>query len=449
MAHSPSIPFPDSSPVARARHPMKPSGVPWIGEIPAGWKTNTVFQIFTQVKNKNSDLRERNLLSLSYGKIKRKNIETTEGLLPESFDGYNIIEADDIVLRLTDLQNDQRSLRVGIATERGIVTSAYVTLRNRSHSLAKYLYYFLYAFDISKGFYGMGGGIRQGLNWDGLKWVKILSPTVDEQRRIAAYLDAECARIDSIIEKTRASLEEYKKLKQSVITEAVTKGIRKGRAMKESGIAWIGEIPEEWEIRPLKAYIDILPGYAFPSGNFDVENGVRLLRGINVAPDSIRWDETVYWNQPINEPIKQFELFENDLVVGLDRPWISEGTRVAFVTKKDLPCLLLQRVCRIRPKAGVDIRFVYHAIAGKMFEEALSTDTTGVSVPHISTKQIQNYLIAVPPIQEQKEICAFLANQSCAIDGVLARKQSLISALETYKKSLIYEVVTGKKEVPA
>ena len=122
---------------------MKESGIEWIGDIPASWKTNTVFQLFTQVKNKNSDLQEQNLLSLSYGKIKRRSIDTTDGLLPESFDGYNIIEKNDIVLRLTDLQNDHKSLRVGLATERGIVTSAYLTIRNRSESLAKYLYILL------------------------------------------------------------------------------------------------------------------------------------------------------------------------------------------------------------------------------------------------------------------------------------------------------------------
>ena len=231
---------------------MKDSGIEWIGEMPSSWNTNTVFQLFTQVKNKNSDLQEQNLLSLSYGKIKRRSIDTTDGLLPESFDGYNIIEANDIVLRLTDLQNDHKSLRVGLATERGIVTSAYLTIRNRSESLAKYLYYYLHSFDIAKGFYGMGAGVRQGLNWDGMKWLKVLTPSVPEQRSIVAFLDSECVRIDTIIEKTRASIEEYKKLKQAIITQAVTKGIRPDRPMKDSGIEWIGEIPAKWEMMKIK-----------------------------------------------------------------------------------------------------------------------------------------------------------------------------------------------------
>ena len=118
---------------------MKSSGVSWIQDVPSDWSIRVLFQLVDQVKNKNKDLAEQNLLSLSYGKIKRKDINNPEGLLPESFDGYNIIEADDIVLRLTDLQNDHTSLRVGQAKERGIITSAYTTLRPSSMVNPQYL----------------------------------------------------------------------------------------------------------------------------------------------------------------------------------------------------------------------------------------------------------------------------------------------------------------------
>ena len=154
---------------------MKDSGIEWIDIIPETWKVNTIFQLFKQVKNKNEGLIETNLLSLSYGKIKRKNIETVSGLLPDSFDGYNIIEKDDIVIRLTDLQNDQKSLRVGLANERGIVTSAYITIRSISNNNPEYLYYYLHTFDVAKGFYGMGAGVRQGLNWNGLKHLQMMN----------------------------------------------------------------------------------------------------------------------------------------------------------------------------------------------------------------------------------------------------------------------------------
>ena len=206
----------------RPNRPMKDSGIEWIGEIPAEWEINTAFQFFTEVKNKNSLLQEQNLLSLSYGKIKRKSIETVGGLLPESYDGYNIIEENDIVLRLTDLQNDHKSLRVGISPERGIVTSAYVTLRNRSKSLPKYLYYYLHCFDVAKGFYGMGGGVRQGLNWDGLKWLKLLTPSITEQKEIIEYCDEKDKQIDILIEEKEMLISELESFKKSLIYEYVT-----------------------------------------------------------------------------------------------------------------------------------------------------------------------------------------------------------------------------------
>lgn len=206
----------------RGVRPMKDSGIEWIGEIPEEWEIYAAFQLFLQVKCKNEGLVERNLLSLSYGKIRRKSIDTIGGLLPESFDGYNIIERDDIVLRLTDLQNDQTSLRVGLSTERGIVTSAYLTLRNRSSNLPIYLYYYLHTFDVCKGFYGMGAGVRQGLNWDGLKLLKIVIPPIEEQKAISEFLDGRIEAIDKLISTKQQLITELETYKKSVIYEYVT-----------------------------------------------------------------------------------------------------------------------------------------------------------------------------------------------------------------------------------
>ena len=201
---------------------MKDSEVEWIGEIPEHWKVNYLSQIFFQLKNKNKNLVETNLLSLSYGKIKQKDINSSKGLLPESFEGYNIIDKNDIVLRLTDLQNDHKSLRVGYSTQKGIITSAYITLRSKTDMNTKYYYYLLHTFDICKGFYGMGAGVRQGLNFEGIKKLKILNPPLNEQKEIVNYLDNEIIKIENIInqkEKLIVELEDYKK---SLIFEYTT-----------------------------------------------------------------------------------------------------------------------------------------------------------------------------------------------------------------------------------
>lgn len=206
----------------RSDRPMKDSNIEWVGKISEEWKVRKIFQIFTQVKNKNRGMIEKNLLSLSYGKIKQKNIKTSFGLLPESFETYNIIENNDIILRLTDLQNDHKSLRVGLSKQRGIITSAYVTVRAKDTQNAPYLYYLLHTFDIKKGFYGMGDGVRQGLNWDELKHLSLVLPSLDEQKEIISYLDDKCAEIDALIAKKQQFLAELVNYKKSLIFEYVT-----------------------------------------------------------------------------------------------------------------------------------------------------------------------------------------------------------------------------------
>lgn len=211
---------------------VKDSGIKWIGRVPSHWHLHTLYQLVNQVKNKNSDLQETNLLSLSYGKIKRKDINTNDGLLPASFDGYNIIEVGDIVLRLTDLQNDHTSLRVGHSTEHGIITSAYTTLRTINPAHSRYMYYLIHAFDLKKGFYGMGSGVRQGLNYDEVKELRIVLPSQEEQDAIVAFLDEQSSKIDAIVEECCGAnqfIKEYRSLigdlelyKRSLIYEAVT-----------------------------------------------------------------------------------------------------------------------------------------------------------------------------------------------------------------------------------
>ncbi|MDO4410070.1 MAG: restriction endonuclease subunit S [Akkermansia sp.] len=275
----------------------------------------------------------------------------------------------------------------------------------------------------------------------------ILHVPVDTQKKIATYLNQKCDKVNSLIQNVQTQIEKLKAYRQSLITEVVTKGLDPTVPMKDSGVDWIGEIPEHWSVAALKYFTDILPGYAFSSNDFHAEAGIPLLRGVNVTPNGIRWDDTVYWNKEITDKLKPFILQLDDIVVGLDRPWISEGTRITRMTEKDLPSLLLQRVCRIRVKASMDSRWVFLGIASNAFKESLSTETTGISVPHISTKQIGDFIVALPSMETQKEICDFIDKKRSQIDRLITSKQAKIEKLEQYKRSLIYEYVTGKKEV--
>ena len=202
--------------------PMKDSGVEWLGEVPAEWALRQAGQLAVQTKVPNEGMIETNLLSLSYGKVKRRDINATDGLLPASFETYNVIGPNDIVLRFTDLQNDQKSLRVGRATERGIITSAYVTVRPLNPSYSRFMYYALHAYDLRKGFYGMGAGVRQGLKWQEAKYIKLPWPGDAERDRIADFLDEKCDEIDRAVSAKQAIIADLKAYKQSLIYEAVT-----------------------------------------------------------------------------------------------------------------------------------------------------------------------------------------------------------------------------------
>ena len=412
---------------------MKDSGIEWIGEIPEGWEVVPVKRLCTMQAGKNL---------------------TSEQIAPEG--AYPVYGGNGIRGFFSDYNCDGQFLTVGRqgalcgnvhkingkvwATEHAVITTP------SSYAILDFLYYLLIGMDLNQ--YVSSTAAQPGLAVGTLLNLKTCYPcSTLEQTQISNYLNVKCSEINTMLSKTRSSIEEYKKLKQAVITQAITKGVRGGREMKDSGIEWIGEIPKEWSVSPMKHFIDILPGYAFSSDDFCIEEGIPLLRGINVGVNEIRWDETVRWNHSISKQLESFFLKENDLVVGLDRPWISDGTRVAFIAKKDLPCLLLQRVCRIRTRCNFDIRWIYYWLSGSSFKDSLSTETTGISVPHISTKQIEQFIIAFPTQLEQTQICSYLDTTCAEIDKLIAKKEQLVKELESYKKSLIYEVVTGKREV--
>lgn len=421
---------------------MKDSGIEWIGEIPEGWEIKYFVQLFSQVKNKNIGLREKNLLSLSYGKIKQKSIETVGGLLPDNFEGYNIIDRNDIVLRLTDLQNDQHSLRVGLSHERGIITSAYCSIRVRGAESPNYLYYYLHTFDIAKGFYGMGSGVRQGLNWDGLKYIKILLPPQHEQDRISVFLNQKTLEIDSMLSKTISSIEEYKKLKQAVITQAVTKGVRGEREMKDSGVEWIGEIPVEWNKCKLKNIsIDIGDGL-HGTPKFDDSGEVYFINGNNFSSEYVepKFDtKKLCLEESLNYP--KPELTEQTIMISLN------GSYGKVCLYRYFPMLLGKSAGYITLLPSINRRYVRYYLSSTPAQIIMTLSLNGTTIPNLSLNTLYNFPTILPSASEQAEIADYLDAKCAEIDGLIAKKEQLVKELECYKKSLIYEVVTGKREV--
>lgn len=201
---------------------MKDSGIEWVGAIPVHWSIHPVYAYFGERKNKNRFGNEDNLLSLSYGRVIRKDINTSDGLLPESFNTYNIVETDDIIIRPTDLQNDKRSLRTGLVKEHGIITSAYIDLYPLKKVDSRYFHFLLHAYDTMKVFYNMGNGVRQGLNYSEFSRLMVFEPSYDEQVAIADYLETKVEEADAVISDKKAQLATLDEYKKSIIFEYVT-----------------------------------------------------------------------------------------------------------------------------------------------------------------------------------------------------------------------------------
>ena len=427
---------------------MRDSGVAWIGMVPEGWTSFLLGQLVKQVKNKNVLLQERNLLSLSYGKIKRKDIETAEGLVPASYDGYNIIEKGDIVLRLTDLQNDHTSLRVGLATERGIITSAYLTLRPLNSVFPAFLYYALHTFDVRKGFYGMGAGVRQGLKYDEIRQIKVVLPALIEQHTIANFLDKKCSEIDAIIADAKASIEEYKAWKASIIYEAVTKGLDPHAEMKDSGVEWIGEIPEEWYVCKT-LFVLQMPITDGPHTTPELyAAGVPFVSAEAVSCGNGRIDFN-HIRGYISEGFYQ-ECCKKYIPQKDDIYMIKSGATTGKVAIVDVDTKFTiwspLAAFRVNPKKVLP-RYLFYFLQSPAYQKQVELGWSFGTQQNIGMRTLEKLKICVPPLSVQQEIIRYLDEKSNKLDAIIKEKTDLISDLESYKKSLIYEVVTGKRKV--
>lgn len=415
---------------------MKDSGVAWLESIPETWNLLQLGSLFLEHKHKNVGMQSSNLLSLSYGKIIQKNINATDGLLPESFEGYNVIDAGDIVLRLTDLQNDQRSLRVGLCGESGIITSAYTTLRRRNDALnSKYFYYLLHSYDIRKGFYGMGAGVRQGLNYAGVRKIMLTVPPESEQTAIAECLDRKTAQVDALISNVQAQIEKLKAYKQSLITEVVTKGLDPNVPMMDSGVEWIGEIPSSWNTIRVK----------------------QLLRERNERSVDGK-EEPLSMSQKVGlVPTKTLDSIPNmaSSFVGAKLAYVDDlvfnklkaHLGVFSVSKYDG---LVSPDYAVYYSTGVaDLKYLEYLFKTPQCISEFRKRSTGIAAG--LTRLYTDGLFAIecpfPSKDKQHEIVAHLNKKCAQIDELTAIKQTKIEKLEQYKRSLIYEYVTGKKEV--
>lgn len=424
---------------------MKDSGIAWIGAIPNHWRVSKIKQIVRWKSVKGQP--DLPVLSLyrDYGVIPKDSRDDNHNVTSLDTSGYKVVEHGDLVIN--KMKAWQGSLAV--SEYNGIVSPAYHICKITSENICKkYLHYLLRDASYLPEYMRLSTGLRVGqwdLSFDDFKNIPFLVPSLAEQERIAAFLDAECAEIDAVLEKTRASIEEYKKLKQAVITQAVTKGIRGDRPMKDSGIEWIGDIPAEWEIRKIFRAINKV-------GDIDhympdsVDDGIPYL----MTGDLQEKLSDVNLKRCKKVSFQDYEMLSSKIRVSkgdvIFARYATIGT-VCFVDTEDN--ILVSYACLIiKPNSSLLYgEFLFYYLKSTAFLEEIKQYIKANTQANVGLDSVSKAKIALPSVREQQKIVEYLRDKCKKIDALIAKKQQYLTEIENYKKSLIYEYVTGKKEV--
>lgn len=421
---------------------MKDSGIEWIGEIPVQWNLVQTKRFFTNTKKivgAKADNYDRLALTLN-GVIKRSK-DDSEGLQPEKFEGYQILCKNELVFKLIDLENVKTS-RVGLSPYTGLVSPAYIVLSN-NFSDNRFFYHWFMSMYYNEVFNHLGGeGVRSALNAKDVLSLPVPDIQLDEQRRIADYLDRKCSQIDDIIARQQAVIEKLKAYKLSVITEAVTKGLNPNVSMKDSGVEWIGEVPEHWDFRRIKnccLIVDCKNRTPDP----DPDGEYIVVRTTCIRDGSFSYEGSYHTNaENFKEWTAKGQPQYGDIFFTREAPM----GEACLVPDADNLCMG-QRVMFFRPLDGSDPRYILYSIYGPLTREYIDSKNKGSTVGHLKLGQVASLPLFYCPPKEQSEIADYLDKRCGAIDKVVDKKTEIISKLTDYKKSLIYEVVTGKKEV--
>ena len=415
----------------------KDSGIAWIGEIPEHWNIGYVGKFLNEVNNRNTSQKEANTLQFKMGEIVSKS-DGNSKYNPESIESYNIVYPGTIMINGLNLSFDFVSQRVGLVKERGAITSAYLAMKPNDNCSPNYVTYLFKSYDYKKVFHSLGKGLRATLNYNIIRNELIVLPSFHEQQTIAAYLDQKCGEIDELITLQEEMITKLQSYKQSVITEAVTKGLNKNVPLKDSGIEWIGEIPEHWNICQLKRCANIINGYAFNSNHFSKDLGVPVIRIGDIINEMVSFENIVYVQG--NNELDKFQVHKNDILIAMS------GATVGKIGIYDIEdkAYVNQRVGIIRTK---QYGFIKRMFATYGFANYVTLSSAGSAQPNISSDGILNFYIPLPPISEQQTIADYLDQKCSEIDELISIKQQKIEKLKEYKKSLIFECVTGKRKV--
>ena len=423
---------------------MKDSGVPWIGEIPEGWKVCKTKDVFVR-KNEKAHQENPIVLSLARAGVKVRDITKNEGQLAESYSDYNPVEPFDLLLNPMDLYS---GANCSISLVRGVISPAYVNLKAKANACPRFYDYYYKTQYWSMAFFAHGKGIsfdnRWTLGMDTLFRYNVPLPPLAEQQRIAEFLDRKCAEVDEMIALQERIIEELRAYKQSVITEAVTKGLNPAAPMRDSGIEWIGSIPEHWDVGKMK---NIATGFSNGTSTTQLtneESPYAVTRIETISTGNINYEKVGY--VPFFEGINKYELVKGDILISNINSLERVGNSAMYNGEQTLYHGM--NLLRVHTNDKMIALYLHYYLRSKAFlEQMKSCCNHAINQVSVSSSTLKNLFVAIPNIADQQAIADYLDEKCADIDSLIQAKLSKIDSLKEYKKSIIYEYVTGKREV--
>lgn len=423
----------------------KDSGVKWLGEIPSHWEMLALKHILKhkkEVVGKRSS--QYDLLSLTLKGVIIRDMDNPEGKFPASFDTYQIVEPNDFIF--CNFDNEETPRAVGLSQYKGMITGAYdVLYRNNPLLSDKYLiYYFLYI-DDSKRFKPLYKGLRKTVPFDSFMSYKIPVPSRGEQDAVVEYLDAVTSKIDEAIAQQQKMIDLLNERKQIIINNAVTKGLDPNVKMKPSGIDWIGDIPEHWEIRKLKTIVDKVGSGVTPrgGGSVYVDEGIMLLRSQNVYFEGFKLNDVAFITEAMDKEMGNTRVKEGDVLINITGGSIG---RCHFVPKGFPRANVNQHVCIVRPR-NFSSKYLYYLLRSNFCQLQVELQQTGGNREGLTSAALKNFVLSIPPENEQKKIIDYLDEKDKGLQYSIEICQKQISLLQERKQIIINDVVTGKVKV--
>ena len=440
----------------------KPSGVKWLGEVPAHWEVLKLGQMGTLSKGNGGSKADE--VPVGVPCVRYGDLYTTHSWFVRSSRAfvsvaratdYTRLKHGDVLFAASGETLDEiGKSAVNLMLSKACCGGDIIVFRPKYRTHAPFMGYVTdcWSSAIQKATMGKGFTVVH-IYATQLKHLVLPVPPLPEQAAIASYLDHADRRVRRCIRGKQKLITLLEEQKQAIIHQAVTGRIdvqasKPYPSYRNSGVTWLGKVPEHWKVIRLGRLITLTTGFPFKSEGFtESEGDVRLLRGINVAPGRLRWEEIVRWPAVDTERFAEYELQPADIVLGMDRPIVQGGIRVAVVGPADVPSLLLQRVARIRPGKELIRGFAVLILNGRGFSDYLAPILTGVSVPHLSPEQIKGFRFALPSLAEQGQILEWLSPRIAAIRSAMNLAMSEVLLLREYRARLISDVVTGKLDV--